>query len=92
MDSLIKATVRYDKVVMWDKPGGNHYVTFLSKGDEVEVLVGWVYSERTWKDKRYLKVMAKQRIGYVLAESLTTSKVNTEPFDYENELYEESES
>lgn len=52
-----KATVRYDRVVMWEKQGGNHYVTFLSKGDEVEVLVGWAYSERTWKDKRYLKVI-----------------------------------
>lgn len=38
------ATVRYDKVVMWDRPGGNHYITFLKKGDEVEVLVGWTYS------------------------------------------------
>lgn len=76
---------------MWKKPGGHHHVKILHKGDKVEVLQGWSFNERTWKDKRYLKVMAKQRIGYVLAESLTTSKVNTKPFDYENELYEESE-
>lgn len=86
-----KATIRYDKVVMWKKPGGIRYVTFLKKGDNVDILVGWKYSERTWKDKRYLKVRAKQQTGYVLAEALTTSCVNTKPFDYENELYEESE-
>ena len=91
MKSMI-ATVRYDTVVMWERPGDTHYVTFLKKGDTVEILVGWKYSERTWKDKRYLKVLAKHKIGYVLAESLTTSYVNTKPFDYRNGLWEESES
>ena len=85
------AIIRYRQVVMWDKPGGNHYTTFLNKGDEVTILQGWKFCERTWKDKRYLKVMFKQHIGYVLAESLTTSSVDTKPFDYENDLYKDGE-
>lgn len=94
MASPINATIRYDKVVMWKKPGGIRYVTFLKKGDNVDILVGWKYSERTWKDKRYLKVRHNDDVGYILAESLTTSYVNTKPFDYRNEngLWEESES
>ena len=57
MDRVNYATIRYQEVVMWKKPGGHHHVKILHKGDKVEVLQGWSFDERTWKDKRYVKVM-----------------------------------
>jgi hypothetical protein len=40
-------------------------------GDEIEVLDGWNYESRTWKDKRFLKAQAKGKIGYILASAIT---------------------
>lgn len=80
MASLIKATVRYQEVVMWKKPGGYHHVKILRKGDKVDVLQGWSFDERTWKDKRYIKVMKDSLIGYVLAEALSDHDIKLEPY------------
>ena len=74
------ATIRYQEVVMWKKPGGHHHVKILHKGDKVEVLQGWSFDERTWKDKRYAKVMKDSLIGYVLAEALSDHDVKLEPY------------
>ena len=91
MSEMPKATIRYQQVVMWKKPGGYHHVTFLKKGDVVQILLGWRYDERTWKDKRYVKVAKGEHVGYVLAEALTQSKVKIDKFDYKSDLYEEEE-
>lgn len=64
------AVIRYHEAVMWKKPGGNHHAKILHKGDTVEVIQGWRYDERTWNDKRYVKVAKDCQIGYVLAEAL----------------------
>lgn len=74
------ATVRYQEVVMWKKPGGYHHVKILRKGDKVDVLQGWSFDERTWKDKRYIKVMKDSLIGYVLAEALSDHDIKLEPY------------
>lgn len=74
------ATIRYQEVVMWKKPGGHHHVKILRKGDKVEILQGWSFDERTWKDKRYVKVMKDSLIGYVLAEALSDHDVKLEPY------------
>lgn len=74
------ATVRYQEVVMWKKPGGHHHVKILHKGDKVEVLQGWSFDERTWKDKRYVKVEQGGRIGYILAEALSDHDIKPEPY------------
>lgn len=79
MTSLPTAYIRYDHIVMWKKPGGHHHVKLLKKGEEVSILGGWRYSERTWKDKRYVKAMAGCSIGYVLASSLSDSEVKIDP-------------
>lgn len=65
---------------MWKKPGGHHHVKILRKGDKVEILQGWSFDERTWKDKRYVKVMKDSLIGYVLAEALSDHDVKLEPY------------
>lgn len=65
---------------MWRKPGGHHHVKILRKGDKVDVLQGWSFDERTWKDKRYIKVMKDSLIGYVLAEALSDHDVKLEPY------------
>lgn len=65
---------------MWKKPGGYHHVKILRKGDKVDVLQGWSFDERTWKDKRYIKVMKDSLIGYVLAEALSDHDVKLEPY------------
>jgi hypothetical protein len=80
------ATIRYQEVVMWKKPGGHHHVKILHKGDKVDVLQGWSFNERTWKDKRYVKVERGGRIGYILAEALTDGEVKTTPYNYEEVL------
>lgn len=73
------AIIRYQEVVMWKKPGGHHHVKILHKGDKVEVLQGWSFNERTWKDKRYVKVAKDCSIGYVLAEALSDHDIQPEP-------------
>ena len=65
---------------MWKKPGGHHHVKILHKGNKVDVLQGWSFDERTWKDKRYVKVMKDSLIGYVLAEALSDHDVKLEPY------------
>lgn len=65
---------------MWKKPGGHHHVKILRKGDKVEILQGWSFDERTWKDKRYIKVMKDSLIGYILAEALSDHDVKLEPY------------
>lgn len=74
------ATIRYQEVVMWKKPGGHHHVKILRKGDKVEILQGWSFDERTWKDKRYVKVMKDSLIGYILAEALSDHDVKLKPY------------
>lgn len=72
------ATIRYQEVVMWKKPGGHHHVKILHKGDKVDVLQGWSFDERTWKDKRYVKVAKDCLIGYILAEALSDHDIQPE--------------
>lgn len=80
MDRVNYATIRYQEVVMWKKPGGHHHAKILHKGDKVDVLQGWSFNERTWKDKRYVKVMKDSSIGYILAEALSDHDVKLEPY------------
>lgn len=68
------AHVRYNQVVVWKKPGGHHHVKILKRGDTVNILSGWKYDERTWKDKNYIKVLVNNSIGYVLAAPLSDIK------------------
>lgn len=72
LDSPSVAYVLYERVVMWKKPGGTHHVDFLKRGDKVIIIQGWKYVDRTWKDKRYIKVSNGSKIGYVLAAALTS--------------------
>jgi hypothetical protein len=80
MDRVNNATIRYQEVVMWKKPGGHHHVKILHKGDKVEVLQGWSFDERTWKDKRYVKVAKDCLIGYILAEALSDHDIKSESY------------
>lgn len=67
----MKMRVCYDRVVLWDKPGGTRYVTFLYKGDIVEVIEGYSYEERNWDDKKFMKIQSpKGYVGFVLASAL----------------------
>lgn len=83
------ATIRYQEVVMWKKPGGHHHVKILHKGDKVDVLQGWSFNERTWKDKRYVKVERGGQTGYVLAEALADHDIRTDSYDRTEENEEE---
>ena len=80
------AIIRYHEVVMWKKPGGHHHVKILHRGDKVEVLQGWAFSERTWSDKRYVKVLKDNSIGYVLAEALSDHDVPVIQNDFTEEV------
>ena len=73
----MRAKVIYRDVVLWDEPGGVHHKAFLHLGDEVEVIGGWEYKDRQWEDKRFLKVRAKGRTGYLLASAITPYKEKT---------------
>ena len=64
---------------MWKKPGGHRHVKILHKGDKVDILQGWSFDERTWKDKRYVKVAKDCLIGYILAEALSDHDIQPEP-------------
>ena len=70
---VIKLIVKviYDRIVLFDSPGGTRYVDFLYKGEYVKVLKGWSHEERTWKDKKFCEVeTGKNKVGYVLAAAL----------------------
>lgn len=67
--------VCYDRVVLWQEPGGTHYVTFAYKGQTLRVLKGYSYDERTWKDKDYMYVQTiNGHKGYIKANSVTDLK------------------
>jgi hypothetical protein len=71
MDKKVKARVIYDRVVVFDRPGGVHYTTFVYKGDMVTVIEGWEYDQRDWKDKQFVKVLCPDgNTGYMNAHSL----------------------
>lgn len=73
----MKAKILWREIVMWDEPGGVRYKTILHMGDIVEVIDGWRYNDRTWQDKRFVKVIAKNKIGYVRADALSQVKETT---------------
>jgi hypothetical protein len=69
------ATIAYDVATLFSTPGGVRYVQFLYSGEQVEILQGWKYEDRPWKDKRFIKVQAKSgKIGYINAYALKDSK------------------
>lgn len=80
----MKAEVIYREAVLWDKPGGNHHKAFLHLGDEIEICEGWSYSERKWKDKRFLKACAKGKIGYIYVGAITPLKEKSNATDNSN--------
>lgn len=73
----MKAKILWREIVMWDEPGGVRYKAILHMGDIVEVVDGWRYNDRTWQDKRFVKVIAKNKIGYVRADVLSQVKETT---------------
>lgn len=72
MDKPIRAKVVYDRIVVFDKPGSTHYVTFIFKGDVVFITKGAKYEERDWKDKQFVEIETKDgHNGYCVASGLT---------------------
>lgn len=69
-----KAVVLHREAVLWKKPGGVHHIKILHFGDAVEVLEGYKYSERRWKDKRFIKAVSGGRIGFINASAITPLK------------------
>ena len=61
--------------VMWKEPGGNKHTKILRFGDVVEVVLGWDYNERTWKDKRFVKAMFGNSMGYINVSNISPVKV-----------------
>ena len=71
----MKAKVINDKLTLFTEPGGIHYVDWVSKGEIVEVLEGWEYDDRDWKDKRFVKVkIPNGKEGYCIIAGLTPIK------------------
>lgn len=72
MADSVKAKVVYDRVVVFDKPGSTHYVTFVYKGDVVTVTKGYNFVERDWKDKQFVEIeTAKGEKGFMTVHGLT---------------------
>jgi hypothetical protein len=78
MEEYMKAKILWREIVMWDEPGGVRYKAILHMGDIVEVIDGWRYNDRTWQDKRFVKLIAKNKIGYVRADTLSQVKETTD--------------
>lgn len=73
----MKAKILWREVVMWDKPNGVRHKTILHAGDEIEVTDGWRYEDRKWEDKRFVRAVAKGKVGFVLASTITPIKETT---------------
>ena len=72
---LQKARVIPSRVVMFDGPGSVHHVGFLHEGDVVTILEGFEYKDRTWRDKKFIKIANQNGlIGYIGASSVTPLK------------------
>lgn len=50
----------------------------LKCGDTVDVIEGWRYKDRKWKDKRFVKVLNGNAVGYVLAAGLAATEEENE--------------
>lgn len=71
MSNQTQAKVIYDRVVIFEKPGGTRYTTFLFKGDIVTIIDGYRYDDRSWKDKKFVKVRCPNgEEGYMSAQAL----------------------
>ena len=84
------AVVLWERLTMWKEPGGSHYVSFLKRGDIIEIAEGYSYSERPWKDKRFIKVYGNGAVGFVLASAIkikenSNEKNRTDSADPSNE-------
>lgn len=85
MENPVRAKVVYDRMVVFDKPGGTHMLTFVFKGDKVFITKGSKYEDRDWKDKQFVEVETSDGVkGYVAACGLTPMR--------EGVLYETSNS
>lgn len=72
---MSKAKVIYDRLVVFKEPGGTSYITLLHKGDVVTIVKGESYSDRDWKDKRFMQIMTSDgKIGYIAACAVTLKK------------------
>lgn len=75
---MVFASVIYDHIVVFSKPGGVHYVCFLKRGDKVAITEGYEYNDRTWKDKRFVKVVCPNgEVGFCIIDGLTPIKENS---------------
>lgn len=74
-EDKVLARVINDQVTMFTKPGGHRYVDWVKRGETVYILEGYRYEERTWKDKRFVKVLNKRgNIGFCIIDGLTPIK------------------
>lgn len=72
----MKAQVIYRETVLWNSPGGTRYKDIAHFGDIVEVVEGWEYKSRTWKDKRFVKVIYGNKMGFINVNALSPYKEN----------------
>lgn len=70
------AKVITQDAVLWKEPGGNKHTKILRFGDVVQVIQGWDYNERTWKDKRFVKAMFGSSMGYINVSNISPVKVH----------------
>lgn len=73
----MKAKVLKNRLVVYKKPGSPRYLTWLEKGDIVDIVEGFRYDDRPWKDKRYVKVQLEDsREGFCIAGGLSPIGAN----------------
>lgn len=69
------AKVIFDRLIVFKEPGGTTYVTMLYKGDTVNIIKGYAYEERIWKDKQFVQIMTPGgKVGYATIHALTPIK------------------
>ena len=74
----MRAKCVYDKLVVFTKPGGHHYVDWMIKGETCEITEGYRYEDRTWKQKDFVKVKLNSgKEGYAFALGLSPIEVKS---------------
>lgn len=80
----MKAQVIYRETVIWKEPGGTHHKAIVHFGDILDVIEGWEYNSRTWKDKRFVKVLFGNTIGFVSVNAISPYKENDHVTNHSN--------
>lgn len=71
----MRASVIYDRVVVFQSPGSTTYIDMVHKGDVVIITKGFEYSERDWRDKEFVEVItSNHKVGYMTIRALSPIK------------------